>query len=206
MRTDMEREGEGMPRRRLNSREKTMRAYSAYLELTDAAGWMRGELASQINILGFTMMDFRILNVLNREPQYLEGMSKRLNIQKQVVAKVVKRLRAAGWVRRRRRRLAPSFERWNFEIERGLKPGGTKPRGRLVNLLEMTEGGRVHFQRIRPKHMKLVKACMRALDQREQLTLARLCMKLRRGNVLKFASELRWWDRDEDWAEVVARR
>jgi hypothetical protein len=54
--------------------------------------------------------------------------------------------------------------------------------------------------------MKLVKACMRALDQREQLTLARLCMKLRRGNVLKFASELRWWDRDEDWAEVVARR
>jgi DNA-binding MarR family transcriptional regulator len=91
----MEREGEGMPRRRLNSREKTMRAYSAYLELTDAAGWMRGELASQINILGFTMMDFRILNVLNREPQYLEGMSKRLNIQKQVVAKVVKRLRAA---------------------------------------------------------------------------------------------------------------
>ncbi|MGC1685963.1 MAG: hypothetical protein WA734_10120, partial [Candidatus Acidiferrales bacterium] len=79
-------------------------------------------------------------------------------------------------------------------------------RGRLVTMNALTEAGRAQFKMILARHVKLLKAYMRALDGREQLTLTRLCMKLRRGNILKFALELRWWERDEDWAEVVTRR
>ena len=38
---------------------------------------------------------------------------------------------------------------------------------------------------------------MRALDQREQVTLARLLQKLRKGDVLKFALESRYWSDSE---------
>lgn len=197
---------ERAPRPRVNARERTIRAYSAYLELRDAAACMHNELASQLRVLDLTMMEYRVLDTLWREPQYLEKISMLLDIQKQNVAKTIQRLWESGWVRRRRRRLAPCYDRWNAVIERGVRPNGSKPRGRLVNQIELTEYGREQFKRIRPLHLKLVKAWMSVLDQREQLTLTRFCMKLRRGNIVKFALEARWWDRDENWAEVVRQR
>jgi hypothetical protein len=52
---------------------------------------------------------------------------------------------------------------------------------------------------ILPRHAKVVKAFMRALMGREQLSLSRLCNKLRERDVLKFVSEMTHEDvEDED--------
>ena len=194
-------EDEGIPRRRVDVRGgKTKRAYSAYLELRDTAAWMHEELTSQLRNHDMTMLEFRVLNLLRRGPLYLEEMSRQLNCQKSHVGKVLKRLRASGWVKGWRRRISRANSG-----EEPTEHGGAKPRGRLVKLVAFTNYGRERFKRIHPQHVKLAKALMRALEGREQLTLTRLCMKLRRGNVLKFALEARWWERDEDWAEVVAQ-
>src|SRR5208282_386013 len=149
-----------------------------------------------------TMMDFRVLDMLRRcGPQYLEAMSRRFRCHKQNIANVIKRLEAAGWVRRTPSRLRPGGA--GTEGGRARKrPGRGDSQGRRVVRLEMTQEGRAHLKDVLPRHVKLVKAHMRTLDQREQLTLGRLCRKLRRGDILKFALEVRWWERDENWAEL----
>jgi hypothetical protein len=45
---------------------------------------------------------------------------------------------------------------------------------------------------------------MRVLDGREQVTLSRLLLKLRKGDVVKVVREIRMYD-DEDWKRVVIR-
>jgi hypothetical protein len=52
------------------------------------------------------------------------------------------------------------------------------------------------------KPAKVVKSLMRVLDGREQATLSRLMLKLRKGDVVKFVREIRMYD-DEDWERVV---
>ncbi|MGA3292795.1 MAG: hypothetical protein ABSE45_02295 [Candidatus Acidiferrales bacterium] len=41
-----------------------------------------------------------------------------------------------------------------------------------------------------PSHSKLVKSLLRVLDSREQMSLSRLCRKLREGDVVKFLREI----------------
>ena len=43
---------------------------------------------------------------------------------------------------------------------------------------------------------------MRALDGKEQVTLSRLLLKLRQGDVVRFVREIRMYD-EEDWDEVM---
>ena len=43
---------------------------------------------------------------------------------------------------------------------------------------------------------------MRVLDGREQVTLSRLLLKLKKGDVVKFVREIRMYD-DEDWERVM---
>lgn len=52
-------------------------------------------------------------------------------------------------------------------------------------------------ERFLRRHAKVVKAYMRALEGREQQTLAELCRKLREGNVMKFISEMEHEDAEE---------
>ena len=52
------------------------------------------------------------------------------------------------------------------------------------------------------KHAKVVKSWMRVLKGREQVTLSRLLLKLRKGDVVKVVREIRMYD-DEDWERVV---
>ena len=49
---------------------------------------------------------------------------------------------------------------------------------------------------------EVVKSLMRVLDGREQVTLSRLLLKFRKGDVVKFVREIRMYD-DEDWERVV---
>ena len=105
IRVDPRNDAEGIPDERVDVHDKTTRAYDAYLELRDTASWMHAELTDQLRHFELTMLEFRVMQVIYRKPLYLEEMSRRLNSEKANVAKVIKLLRMAGWVRSRRRRL-----------------------------------------------------------------------------------------------------
>jgi hypothetical protein len=78
-----------------------------------------------------------------------------------------------------------------------------KRRGRRIGVMILTASGKRFVRDVMPSHLKMMKALMRVLDAREQLSLARLCRKLRsREAVLKFLQEIRMVDEDEEAAEV----
>jgi hypothetical protein len=68
--------------------------------------------------------------------------------------------------------------------------------------VRLTPRGRHFIGTFFPKHAKVIKSLMRALDGREQVTLIRLLEKLRKGDVVKFVKEIRMYD-EEDWEEVL---
>lgn len=52
------------------------------------------------------------------------------------------------------------------------------------------------------RECEVMKSLTQVLDGREQVTLSRLLLKLRKGDVVKFVREIRMYD-DEDWERVV---
>jgi hypothetical protein len=50
----------------LAQRVKTNRAFRAYIDLMDAADWLRGEMSGQLASFDLTMMQFRVLEGLFR--------------------------------------------------------------------------------------------------------------------------------------------
>ena len=68
--------------------------------------------------------------------------------------------------------------------------------------MRLTPRGEKFIGTFFPKHAKVVKSLKRVLDGREQVTLSRLLLKLRKGDVVKFVREIRMYD-DEDWERVV---
>jgi hypothetical protein len=65
-------------------------------------------------------------------------------------------------------------------------------------MVSLIQTGEWYIRCVLPRHIKLVKALMRALDGREQISLIRLCRKLRRKNILKFISELMHGNADDE--------
>jgi hypothetical protein len=48
-------------------RDKTRRAFRAYVDLIDAAEWLKGELRVPLDSFDLTLGEFRILELLERE-------------------------------------------------------------------------------------------------------------------------------------------
>jgi DNA-binding MarR family transcriptional regulator len=190
-----------MARRRPNQREKTVRAFRAYVDLVDTADWMRLKLRGQLETFDLTMQGFRLLEMMYREGHInLAEAAKELGCTRQNMEPLVGRLEERGWVKR--------------EIVR-LKPGGT-PETRLMKSRrgENRKGARSAIERLTPlgeklmrvvlpKHIKVVKAFMRALDAREKDSLSRICRKLREGDVVGFWTEMRYLDREERESEIA---
>lgn len=87
-------------RRGTGSREKTDRAFRAYLELLDAADYMKAEVYDQLSFYGVTMRGFRVLELLYREgPMKLTAVAEALRWSRQNLNVVVKGLADDGWVR-----------------------------------------------------------------------------------------------------------
>jgi DNA-binding MarR family transcriptional regulator len=63
--------------------------------------------------------------------------------------------------------------------------------------MRLTPRGREWIAWIFPKHAKVVKSHMRAIDGREQQTLSRVCRKLREGDIIKFVREITMVDVEE---------
>ncbi len=169
-------------------KDKTVRAFRAYTELLDAAEWFKGELRGPLTSFDLTMSEFRLLELLYREgAQFVTEVGRIRGVSRQAIYETIDRLQDRGWVRRKTVTLPP------VEFERMHRPESMRddPRsGRRMNVVGLTKPGKKFFGNVLPSHSKVVKAFMRALTATEQDSLARLCRKLREGDVMKFVKEI----------------
>jgi DNA-binding MarR family transcriptional regulator len=165
-----------------------LRAFRVYFDVLATADWFRTEMRGQLETFDMTMMDFRAMELLLREgPTHIRAAARKLQVFPQNFRLVVRRLERRKWVRRKRFRLPAADNRWN----RWRRRGGEEVVGLRVAKLQLTREGKRFISGVLPKHAKVVKALMRALDGREQEAISRYLKKLREGDVLKFMKEMR---------------
>ncbi len=177
-----------MPRQPTHE-EKTLRAFRAYIELLDAAEWFKSEVRAPLAAFDLTINEFLVLELLNREgAQFATQLAKKQNKSRQWTDELVGRLEKRGWVARKLVELPPvEFERMHWPASMRDEPR----EGRRVLVVGLTKSGKKFFRNVLPRHSKLVKAFMRTLNGTEQESLARLCRKLREGDIVKFVREIR---------------
>lgn len=178
------------PKARPNQREKTERALRAYLDLLDAADYMKARAYDQLAFYGVTMRGFRVLELLNRQgPTRSTEIARACQWSRQNLDVIVKRLIEDE--------LVASELVKPEKAELDTEDVEDKPGMRPVAMLRLTEIGTDFVARFLPRHGKVVKAYMRALDGRQQETLSELCRKLREGDVVRFISEMEHEDEEE---------
>ena len=176
-------------------REKTQRAMQAYMELIDTADWLRGELRVPLEFFGLTMGELRLLEMLNREGAlFVPDVARRRKARPQNMKATIKHLEERGWVRRMIVALPPvPFE----ESHRAKSKRSERREGKRVSVVGLTASGKKFVREVLPRHSKLVKSLLRALDSREQMSLSWMCRKLREGDVVKFLREIRMQDEED---------
>jgi len=169
-------------KRWVTPKEKTDRAFRAYLDLLDAADHMRARVYGQLATYDLTMRGFRLLELLHRQgPTLGMDVARMFRWQRRNLDTIVKGLADNGWVKAKRFRIQ-DLENAGLEVPEG--------DGRPLLLLSLTKEGVAFAARFLPRHAKVVRAYMRALDGRQQQTLSELCRKVRDGDVTKFISEM----------------
>lgn len=176
----------GVAKPRMDQYQKTDRAFHAYIDLLDAAEHMRARVYDQLTFYGLTMSGFRVMYLLVDEgPMRATAMAKRCQWHRQNLDVVVKKLASKEWVESEL--VTAGAEASEAQHDAPEERGNA---GRRIAVLRLTDEGKEFMRRFLPRHGKVVKAYMRALDGREQRMLSRLCQKLKEGDVLKFISEM----------------
>jgi len=171
------------------------------MDLIDTAEWLKNELRLPLDSFDITLGEFRTLELLNRKgPLTVNDVSRERRTGIGNVKKASKYFERRGWVRRVVVTRPPAaFE----DIHRAKSRRDEKRRGRPIGVMILTPLGKRFVRDVMPSHLKMMKALMRVLDGREQLSLSRMCRKLRsREAVLKFLQEIRMVEEDQEAAEV----
>jgi DNA-binding MarR family transcriptional regulator len=189
-----------LARRRISHRGKTLRALRVYLDLVETTAHMQKELKTQFEAFDVTMRGLRMLDMLHRRgPTATRLAAAKLKCSRQNIDAILRPLEQRDWVVREMWAL-PAAKVEETRLPRAKR--GARREGRAVGVLRLTPRGKKFIGTFFPKHAKVVKSLMRALDGREQVTLIRLLEKLRKGDVMKFVKEIRMYD-EEDWEEVL---
>jgi DNA-binding MarR family transcriptional regulator len=181
-------------------RQKTERAMEAYMDLIDTADWLKSELRVPLESFDLTMGELRLLELLNRRgalttPDVMRARKAR----KQNVRRMVNHLEKRGWVGQRIVALPPV----GFGDSHKAKSGrGESRRGKLIGVVGLTASGKNFIRDVLPRHSKLVKSLFRVLDSREQMSMIRMCRRLREGDPVKFFREIRLLDEEEEAQEL----
>ncbi|MGH9747451.1 MAG: MarR family winged helix-turn-helix transcriptional regulator [Candidatus Acidiferrales bacterium] len=147
-------------------------------------------MARHLANFNLTSLQFRVLETLYRHgPQFQLEMSEKFRCCKQNVARVVKVLERNGCVRRSGSALAQTSTK-GWVNPKAWASRNRPKKGRRIVLIRLTPSGKILMKHLFPKHAKVVKAEMKVLDGREQMTLIRLCRKLQRGDAVRFLKEM----------------
>lgn len=181
--------------------ERTRRAFQAYTDLLDTAEWMKGQLRGPLASFELAMGDFRLMEMLYREGAlFASDVARRRGLHRQALDATIARLEKLGWVSHRMVTLPPV----EFEQTHWAKALSKVPRtGRRAKVVGLTRLGKRFIGNVLPRHSKLVKSFMRALNGTEQESLSRLCRKLREGDAVRFFREITHEDEDQEAAELA---
>ncbi len=182
-------------------REKTQRAMQACLDLIDTAEWLKSELRPPLDSFDLTLGEFRVLELLNRRgPLTVRDAARERKASVRNLKATSRYLERRGWVRRVVVALPPApFE----QTHQAKSKKDEKRKGRRIGVMALTDSGKRFVRDVMPNNSKMMKALMRVLGSREQLSLSRLCGKIRsREAALKFLQEIRMVDEDQEAAEV----
>jgi len=182
--------------RGLSHKDRTHRAFAAYLNVLDAAEWLRREVRAPLESRDLTMVGFRLLELLCRvEIMTIADAARLRGTTRQTMNAIIGRLEENGWVQRVRIALPPADPKGSHLPK---SKRGEPRRGVRANVVKLTPEGRRFMKDFLGDHLKLVKALMRVLGTREQDALSRICLKLQKNDAVKFLQELRTEDLDED--------
>ena len=94
---------------RPTQKEKTQRAFRAYLDLMDTADWLKSELRAPLEAFDLTMPGFRLLEMLYREGAVIVAdAAKRRWCSRQNLGFIIARLVERGLVRQMIVRIPPA--------------------------------------------------------------------------------------------------
>ena len=168
--------------------EKIQRAWGAYLELTESASWVEEKLSVPLNVFGLTRAEFRLLVVLYRHgPLTFREAMEKLGRIRRGLHDTVTNAEESGWVKLGEREL-PAADIKQSRLPKGER--GKPRRGRRVRLISLTPEGERLIGKVLPRQERMVRSLMNALESRELDTLARICRKLRRDDVLPYWFEV----------------
>jgi DNA-binding MarR family transcriptional regulator len=174
--------------RQPTQKEKTERAFRAYLDLLDAEERVKAELRGPLELVGLTVEGFRLMETLDREGALpLADVARTRGRDREATYDVIARLEKHGWVRRAFVKLPP-VEFKLAHLPRSMKD---EPReGRRMTVVGLTAPGKKFIGDVLRRYSKVVKSIMRGINSREQESLSRICRKLREGDVMKFVAEI----------------
>ncbi len=183
-------------RRYATQREKSWRAVQACLDLIDTAEWLKSELRPPLDSFDLTLGEFRVLELLYRAgPLTVRDVARERKCAIQNVKETSKSIERRGWVRRVIVMLPPIPIEQSHKAKSKMEP---KRKGRRIGVMTLTPAGKRFVRDVIPNQFKMMKALLRVLDAREQLSLSRLCRKLAsREAVIKFLQEIRMLDEDQ---------
>jgi len=172
----------------------------AYMEMIDTADWLKSELRVPLESFDLTMGELRLLELLDRRGALTTRDVMRVRkAKKQNVRRMVNHLERRGWVGQRIVTLPPV----EFADSHKAKSGRwERRRGKLIGVAGLTAAGKNFIRDVLPRHTKLVKSLFRVLDSREQMSMIRMCRKLREGDPVKFFREIRLVDEEDEAAEL----
>jgi hypothetical protein len=189
-----------MKGRRPTQKEKTTRAYRAYIDLLDTAEWFRRRLRGQLETFDLTLQGFRLMEMMYREGSInLVEAAGRLGCTRQNMDPLLERLAERGWVEEVVL-LHPPADVPETRLPKARR--GKERTGCRTATAKLTPLGEKLIGVVLPKHVKAVKAFMRALDGRQQETLSEICRKLREGDAVKFCQEMMFVDEEESPVET----
>jgi DNA-binding MarR family transcriptional regulator len=181
--------------RRPTHKQQTERAFRAYLDLIDTADWLKREMRAPLEAFDMTMIEFRLMEMLYREGALTApDVARRIGRPRQDVQVIIGRLQERGWLGCTTVSLPP------VEFERAHVPKAEQDgrEGRKVGVVGLTASGKKLMGTVLPRHAKLVRAMMCVLDAREKDSISKVCRKLRRGDAVKFLTEMRFEEVEED--------
>ncbi|MFY9690347.1 MAG: hypothetical protein WAJ86_10455 [Candidatus Acidiferrales bacterium] len=174
---------------RPTQKEKTQRAFQAYLDLLDAAAWFKAQMRAPLGSFDLTMEGFRLLTVLYQEGALpITEVARRRECSRQNLDTLIARLEARRWVGRAMVSLPPA------EIPESRLPiarRGGQRKGQKIAVVGLTKPGKRFIGEVLPSHSKVVKALMRAISGRQQRALSKICRQLRAGDIVRFVREIR---------------
>ena len=157
----------------------TDRALGVYLDIVDTAQTLDVLMSRALAPKKLTLYQYRVLAALLREgPQSQQELNDKHFRTEYVASSTL-----------------ASLEERRLIVRRGHEHD---KRQRMVHL---SPEGHAFIEELFPRHSRLVRAHMAALNGREQNTLRRLCQKVMEGNPLKFISELTLVEAEEDLRE-----